>query len=181
MDRLGIAIKGRIAADEAMDPGHALARLSDLGWGGRLREVLRHDGEVPDWVLRAVVHVLAEWDWAVRPVGIVGMPSRSHPALVGTLAAAIAQIGRLPLLGCLDLLDGGPTGEPGGNSAFRLAGVWERLGVGPDLATRLGGIPGPVLLVDDLVSSRWTLTVAARALRAAGAPTVLPLALAIDG
>ena len=181
MDRLGIAVKGRIAADEAMEPGHALARLSDLGWGGRLREALRHDGEVPDWVVRAVVHVLAEWDWAVRPVGIVGMPSRSHPALVGTLAAAIAHIGRLPLLGCLDLLDGGPTGEPGGNSAFRLAGVWGRLGVGPDLATRLRGIPGPVLLVDDLVSSRWTLTVAARALRAAGAPTVLPLALAIDG
>jgi ATP-dependent DNA helicase RecQ len=34
--------------------------------------------------------------------------------------------------------------------------------------------PGPVLLVDDLVSSsRWTLTVAGRALRA-GAPAVLP-------
>ncbi len=101
--------------------------------------------------------------------------------LVGSLAAAIAQIGRLPLLCTLDLLDGGPIGEPGGNSAFRLAGVWERLGVSPDLAGRLDGIAGPVLLVDDLVSSRWSLTVAARALRAAGAPAVLPLVLAVDG
>lgn len=42
-------------------------------------------------------------------------------------------------------------------------------------------MPGPVLLVDDLVSSRWTLTVAARALRLAGAEAVLPLALAVDG
>ena len=42
------------------------------------------------------------------------------------------------------------------------------------------GIPGPVLLVDDLVDSRWTVTVAARALRRAGAPAVLPFALAID-
>jgi len=127
------------------------------------------------------VQVLAEWGWDERPAGVVGMPSRRHPLLVGSLAAAIAQIGRLPLLGSLDLLDGGPVGEPGGNSAFRLAGVWGRLGVSLDLAGRLDGLPGPVLLVDDLVSSRWSLTVAARALRAAGARAVLPLVLAVDG
>ncbi len=181
MDRLGVPVKGRIAADEAMASGRALARLSDLGWGQRLREVLRDDGEVPDAVVRAVVQVLAEWGWEERPAGVVGMPSRRHPLLVGSLAAAIAEIGRLPLLGSLDLLDGGPVGEPGGNSAFRLAGVWGRLGVSLDLAGRLDGLPGPVLLVDDLVSSRWSLTVAARALRAAGARAVLPLVLAVDG
>jgi ATP-dependent DNA helicase RecQ len=164
-----------------MAPGRALARLSDLGWGQRLREILQQDAEVPDAVVRAVIRVLSEWDWDERPAGVVGMPSRRRPLLVGSLAAAIAQIGRLPLLGTLDLLDGGPIGEPGGNSAFRLAGVWERLGVSPDLAGRLDGIAGPVLLVDDLVSSRWSLTVAARALRAAGAPAVLPLVLAVDG
>ena len=181
MDRLGVSVKGRIAANEAMAPGRALARLSDLGWGQRLREVLREDAEVPDAVVRAVIRVLSEWDWDERPAGVVGMPSRRHSLLVGSLAAAIAQIGRLPLLGTLDLLHGGPIGEPGGNSAFRLAGVWERLGVSPELASRVDGIPGPVLLVDDLVSSRWSLTVAARALRAAGAPAVLPLVLAVDG
>ena len=41
--------------------------------------------------------------------------------------------------------------------------------------------PGPVLLVDDLVDSRWTITVAARELRRAGAPAVLPFALALRG
>jgi ATP-dependent DNA helicase RecQ len=59
--------------------------------------------------------------------------------------------------------------------------VWERLVVGPELAAALGGVDGPVLLVDDLVSSRWTLTVAGRALRLAGAAGVLPFALAVDG
>jgi ATP-dependent DNA helicase RecQ len=38
-----------------------------------------------------------------------------------------------------------------------------------------------VLLVDDLVDSRWTMTVAARALRLAGAAGVLPFALAVAG
>ncbi len=34
-----------------------------------------------------------------------------------------------------------------------------------------------MLLVDDLVVTGWTLTLAARAIRAAGATAVLPLAL----
>lgn len=41
-----------------------------------------------------------------------------------------------------------------------------------------GGVPGgPVLLVDDIVGSRWTLTVVGAALRAAGAGAVHPLAV----
>ncbi|MFL6171114.1 MAG: RecQ family ATP-dependent DNA helicase [Ornithinibacter sp.] len=181
MDRLGVPVKGRIPPDEALLPGRALARLSDLGWGQRLREVLREDAPAHPDLLRACVPVLAEWGWARRPVGVVAMPSRSRPALVGSLAAGLSQIGRLPLLGSLDLAHGGPTGEAGGNSAFRLAGVWERVVVGPELAAALAGVDGPVLLVDDLVSSRWTLTVAGRALGLAGAAGVLPFALAVDG
>jgi len=181
MDRLGVPVKGRIPAEEAMAPGRALARLSDLGWGQRLRELLREDAPASPELLRAIVPVLAQWGWERRPVGIVGMPSRSHPALVASLAEGLAQIGRLPLLGTLDLAHGGPTGEPGGNSAFRLSAVWERLVVGPELAAAIEATPGPVLLVDDLVSSRWSLTVAARELRGAGAEAVLPLVLAVDG
>jgi ATP-dependent DNA helicase RecQ len=40
---------------------------------------------------------------------------------------------------------------------------------------------GPVLLVDDVISSGWTMTVAAMLLRRAGAPAVLPLAVASTG
>ena len=108
------------------------------------------------------------------------MPSRSHPQLVGSLTEGLAGLGRMHQLGPLDLVDGGPVGESGGNSAFRLAGVWERIVVGPQLASRLGTIGGPVLLVDDLVDSRWTMTVAAVALRDAGAEAVLPFALAMQ-
>ena len=68
-------------------------------------------------------------------------------------------------LGALALAEGGPTGEHGGNSAFRLAGVWGRIVVDEYLSRQLAGINGPVLLVDDLVDSRWTMTVAGRELR----------------
>jgi ATP-dependent DNA helicase RecQ len=180
MSRLGVPVSGRIDSAERAAGGRALARLTDLGWGQRLRAVLdRPDGPVDDALVTACIGVLRDWGWAKRPTAVVVMPSRQHGELVGSLARAICAAGRLPLLGPLELVDGGPTGEPGGNSAFRLAGVWERLRVGPDLATAVAGTDGPLLLVDDLVDSRWTLTVAVRELRRAGADAVLPLALAV--
>ncbi|MFZ1373089.1 MAG: DEAD/DEAH box helicase [Nostocoides sp.] len=181
MDRLGVPVKGRIPPHEQPLEGRALARLSDLGWGQRLRPLLQTDAPAPQEVLRALANVLAQWGWDTRPVAVVCVPSRSRPNLVGSTAHALAQIGRLPYLGALDLRDGGPIGEPGGNSAFRLAGVWRRLTVGADLADGLAQHPGPVLLVDDFVNSRWTITQAAGALRRAGASDVLPLVLAVDG
>jgi ATP-dependent DNA helicase RecQ len=59
--------------------------------------------------------------------------------------------------------------------------VWQRIVVGPELRSRLGELGhGPVLLVDDLADSRWTMTVAGRELRLAGAGPVLPFVLALS-
>lgn len=194
MDRLGVAVKGKIKPDESVSEGRILARLTDLGWGGSLRELFAAgapDRAVDPAMLQACVQVLREWSGAEggtpwsgvgRPAAVVSVPSRSKPQLVGTLAQGIAGIGQMPYLGQLQPQHGGPTGARGGNSAYRLAGVWDRLVVGPDLAQALAGLGGqPVLLVDDLIDSRWTMTVSARALRQAGVGAVLPLALAQAG
>jgi ATP-dependent DNA helicase RecQ len=95
------------------------------------------------------------------------------------VARHLAGLGRLPFLGTLELTTADGTGEPGGNSAFRLAAVHERFRVPAELAGQLAGLDGPVLLVDDLIDSRWSITVAGRALRQAGASGVLPFALAV--
>lgn len=178
-DRLGVPVKGRISPAEQAGEGRALARLTDLGWGGTLREVFAAgapDAPVSPQLLAACVRVLADWGWAERPVAVVAMPSRSKPLLVDSLARGLAEVGRLPYLGALEPVDGGPSGQAGGNSAFRLAGVWGRFS-----AAGLEVPAGPVLLVDDLADSRWTLTIAARELRLAGAAEVLPFALALRG
>jgi ATP-dependent DNA helicase RecQ len=178
-DRLGVPAKGRIPVDERADEGRGLARLTDLGWGGTLRELFAAgaaDAPVPPRVLDACVRVLAEWDWAERPVGVVSVPSRSRPQLVDSLARGLAGIGRIPYLGALALDPDAPAGQPGGNSAYRLAGLWGRF-----TADGLEVPAGPVLLVDDQLDSRWTLTVAARELRRAGATAVLPFVLALRG
>ena len=181
MSRLGVPLSGKIPPAQALSPGRALARLTDLGWGQRLRELLRVDAPASPELLRACVGVLSDWGWSERPTGVVAVPSRSRPLLVDSLARGLSEIGRLPFLGTLDLVEGGPSGEAGGNSAFRLAGVWGRLAVPPQLAASLAARGGPVLLVDDLVDSRWTMTVAAQVLRQAGADAVLPFSLATAG
>jgi ATP-dependent DNA helicase RecQ len=182
MQRLGVPVSGRIPADQRPLSGRAVARLTDLGWGQRVRELLDGpDAEAPEGLRQAIVAVLRDWDWDRRPVAVVSVPSRRRPQLVASVAAHLAEVGRLPHLGALELLDGGPTGEPGGNSAFRLAGVWGRIVVPTTLREQLAALDGPVLLVDDLVDSRWTMTLCAGALREAGADDVLPLAHAAAG
>ena len=174
MAELGVPASGRIPAGELADEGRVIGRLSDIGWGTRLRELVSGDDvPVPPDVLDACVTVLAGWSWAARPVGVVGVGSRTRPHQLAHLARRISEIGRLPLLGTAAPL--GPRPAPSANSAQRLAAVWDGFTV-PDLA----GLDGPVLLVDDVVDSGWTATVVARLLRRAGASAVLPFALALD-
>ncbi|MFF9110889.1 RecQ family ATP-dependent DNA helicase [Streptomyces sp. NPDC014805] len=192
---IGIDLKGRIPAGEQASPGRALGRLSDIGWGNRLRPLLAPqtpDGPVPDDVAQAVIGVLADWakgpgGWATgapdapaRPVGVVTLASRTRPQLIGSLGARIAEVGRLPLLGSVEYApDTAPVARS--NSAQRLKALTGTLTVPAELAAVLGQAEGPVLLVDDFTETGWTLAVAARLLRRAGAPGVLPLVLAVQG
>lgn len=189
LDRLGVALKGRIPPGEQAEEGRVVARLSDLGWGGPLRDLFRSDEqdvpldtELPAPLAGACLRVLSEWDWPRRPVAVVCVPSVSRPHLVSSVAEGIARAGRLAYLGALDLAPGAGLLDARVNSAFRVRDLSDRFWVGEQLAAGLEGLSGaPVLLVDDLVTSRWTIAVAARLLRRAGAGAVLPFALGLSG
>lgn len=167
---LGVPLSGRIT--EGAAPGRAIGRLTDLGWGSRLRRLLAEpDGQVPDDVIGAAIEVLKAWDWDQRPAAVMGLDSRTHPVLISSTVARLAQIGRLTNLGVLPYA---PQHRPvtAANSAYRVAaldGAWEL----PPLDSK-----GPVLLVDDMTDTGWTLTMATRLLRDAGVAEVLPLVLA---
>ncbi|MGW0563992.1 RecQ family ATP-dependent DNA helicase [Streptomyces sp. NPDC003016] len=192
---VGVDLKGRIPQGELAFPGRALGRLSDIGWGNRLRPLLAAqapDGPVPDDVANAVVSVLADWakgpggwasgdsDAAARPVGVVTVASHSRPALIQSLAGRIAEVGRMPLLGTVEYTPEAADGRMSHtNSAQRVKGLHRALTVSPGLAAALAAAGGPVLLVDDHQDTGWTLAVAARLLRRAGAEGVFPLVLAV--
>ena len=178
MAAAGVELSGRIPVGQQAESGRALGRLSDVGWGTRLRPLLDSpDGPVPDDVLRAVVDVLTGWGWQALPVVVVWIPSRSRPRLVESLATRIAEVGRLALLGPLALTRETAAGSGRSNSAQRLRAVHGAFSVPPSMV--LDG--APLLLVDDRVDTGWTIAEATRVLREAGAGPVLPLVLALDG
>jgi ATP-dependent DNA helicase RecQ len=183
MKDLGISgVSGKIPLDRIAEPGRALGRLTDIGWGTTLRALLADeapDGPVTDQLMDAVVKVLAAWDWSQRPAGVVTLPSRTRPVLITSLGQRIAQVGRLPNLGALGYASPDGPGLRRHNSAQRLCSLWDALIVPDDLRGALGQLTGPLLLIDDRIETGWTMTVAAKLLREAGVPAVLPLALAV--
>ena len=76
--------------------------------------------------------------------------------------------------------------RPGGRAGAGAADDGEQRPAGAECRGHRSRWPAPpadapVLLVDDLVDSRWTLTYAGWLLREAGVPAVHPLALAVAG
>ncbi|MFI5935837.1 DEAD/DEAH box helicase [Actinoplanes sp. NPDC051494] len=185
---VGVTLKGKISPAEQILAGRAVGRLSDQGWGSRLRPLVAPespDGPLSDELAGAVVEVLKAWArgdnaWEQRPAGVVAVGSRRRPELVQSIADRIATVGRLPMLGTLTSTHVGDTG-PRGNSAQRVLALHDAFTVPPEVADALAGLDGPVLLVDDLADSGWTMALAGRALRRAGAQGILPLALAVAG
>ena len=177
---LGLDLRGRIS--DPAEEGRAVARLTDLGHGQALRELFREpvDQPVPPALAQAVMTVMKDWSgsWSGRPQAVVHVDSVTRPTLVRDLAEGIARVMQVPLLGSFAVVD--PDVDPGrgqANSAQRVAAVRRRAALDPAVADRLPA--GPVLLVDDLVVTGWTLTLAAQALQQAGATAVLPLTLAV--
>jgi ATP-dependent DNA helicase RecQ len=168
---LGLDLSGKIVGAE---DGRVVARLTDLGLGQALRDLFRPgspDQEVPTELVHGVVATLA--DWAPGADGIVGFESRTRPILVDSLVSGLARHLGLPVLGRVVVRDDSVLpGQGATNSAQRVAAVSRRC------VLQAADVAGKrVLLVDDLVVSGWSLTLAAHWLRSDGATAVLPLAL----
>ncbi len=160
--------KGRIGG---LAPGRALAFADDPAWSSTLATLWRQDAEAPREVTDATVEVLKRWSrtWD-RPVAVVAMPSRRFPTLIGSVAAHLARVGRLPLVDALAVT--GPAPNADSASAVRARDLLATLSVKPGVS-----FDGPLLLVDDTIRSRWTVTVASALLIEAGATSVMPLAI----
>jgi ATP-dependent DNA helicase RecQ len=163
--------KGNIPIGRRSAAGRALAFGNDPGWGELIERALAADGPVGPEVLAGVVRCLKQWDWAQRPTWVTAVPSRSHPLLVASLAASIAEIGHLEAVEALVRVEGRPPQARMANSARQAANV-----IGAFATT--GPLPaGPGLVVDDTIGSGWTVAAVAEVLTGAGAEHVLPFVL----
>jgi ATP-dependent DNA helicase RecQ len=104
---------------------------------------------------------------------ITCVPSLRHPELVPDFAQRLAKKLGLPFEVVLMKTDERPEQKTMANSIQQARNI--------DGALRITKPPlsGSVLLVDDMVDSRWTITVASWLLRKTGSGEVFPLALAL--
>ena len=186
MASLGVELSGKIAPSERAETGRALARLDGIGWGGLLRDLFaaRPDGDpagpdagLPVALRRPVLEVLGSWE--PDPTGVVLIESATRPGLVEHLAAGVARQLNVPIVGQVRPVAGLEPGRHDVNSAQRLVGVTRRLRLHLTAPAAAGLSGRAVLLVDDRTDSGWTLTVAARLLRRAGAAAVYPFVLGV--
>ena len=169
-------LSGRIAPDVQAQPGRALCVWGDAGWGGLVRQGKYRDRRFADELVEACVRLVREWNPQPGPAWVTSIPSLRHPDLVPDFARRLATALNLPFDAVLEKTDDRPEQKTMANSTQQAHNVDGSLAIGAQ-ALRAG----PVLLVDDMVDSRWTLTVAAWLLRSHGSGEVLPLALALTG
>ena len=169
-------VRGRIAAEHRPETGKALCVWGDAGWGGLVRRGKYRDYRFADDLARACADLMAQWAPRPAPEWVTCIPSRRHPHLVPDFAERLAAEMGVPFHQSLSKTEDRAEQKSMANS------VQQARNVDGSLALSLDPLPGgPVLLVDDMADSRWTLTVAAWLLRSNGSGAVWPLALALAG
>jgi len=169
-------VKGLIHASLQAQTGRALSVWGDAGWGGLVRQGKYHDGKFADDLVGACVKMIREWGPLPKPTWVTCVPSLRHPDLVPNFSKRLAAALGLPFHLVIEKTDDRPEQKTMANSTQQARNI--------DGSLALNGHPvphGPVILVDDMVDSRWTLTVAAWLLRKSGSGEVWPMALSQTG
>lgn len=165
----------RVIPDEAQNaPGRALCYYGDAGWGKWVREGKYVRDQFDDDLLRAAAALIRErWRPDPPPKWITAIPSRRHPRLVYDFSERLAAALGLPFVPALERTGDAPEQKTMANSSMQARNVIGTLAVVTAIVR-----PGAVLLVDDIVDSGWTLTLAGWLLRAHGSGIVHPFVLA---
>src|SRR5262245_9007887 len=166
--------KGKIAEGLRAEEGRALCLFGDAGWGHLVEQGKYEQGAFAEALVDALANLIRRWGPTPAPTWVACVPSVRHPALVPELAQGLAR--RLGLPFAPGLAGGAPRPQKEMENSWQQAHNLDEA----FRAVPWKGLAGPVLLVDDVVDSGWTLTVAAAVLRQAGSGPVFPVALAAN-
>jgi ATP-dependent DNA helicase RecQ len=167
--------QGRIPADRRAEPGRALCILGDSGWGSLVRQGKYKEARFAEDLVTALTDLISAQNLTPRPSWVTCVPSLTHPELVSDLATRVAAGLGLPFMPAVrkvKVTKPQKDREKSWQQAHNLDGAfridpWE-------------GMAGPVLLLDDIVDSRWTLTILAALLREQDSGPVFPFVLAAN-
>ena len=166
---------GNIKPDMQAEEGRALSLWRDAGWGKLVQKGKYEDQRFSDKLVTACVEMIRKWEPAHRPGWVTCIPSKNHPTLVPDFAQRLANALDLPFSACLEKIVDNPQQKMMDNNfhqARNLDGVFQ---VNLEHKKYM-----PCFLVDDMVDSGWTLTVASALLRQVGCDAVYPIALVLN-
>ncbi|WP_047605131.1 MULTISPECIES: RecQ family ATP-dependent DNA helicase [Pseudomonas putida group] len=168
-------VKGAISVDRQARPGKALCIWGDAGWGSMVRDDRYLKGYFSDELVQACVEMIKNWGPNPAPQWVAAIPSLKHPEIVPNFAQRLATALGLPFFNVLSKTEHRPEQKTMANSTQQARNIDGSLRVNTVVPYQ------PVLLVDDIVNSRWTLTAAAWLLQEAGCQAVWPMALSLTG
>jgi ATP-dependent DNA helicase RecQ len=148
-----------------------LCYLTDPGWGDQLLEAKHNGRPLSDELVEAAAELIEEWMPGFGGT-LMYVPSLD-PArmLVENFAGRLAGLLDVDLSDCIVKVRQNAPQKLMENSAQQLRNVDGVFGI-------RGRTPsGPILLVDDVVDSRWTMTVLGDLLLGAGSGPVYPFAV----
>src|SRR4029453_14246434 len=123
-------------------------------------------------VVEGLAGWLHGWGWEQPPTWVTFVPSRTRPTLVRDLADHASRLLGVPVHAVIQ------RGRPDSPPQAELANSFHQYRNAHDAFAVTGTVPGgPVLLLDDVRGSGWTLPPVAGHLRDASAGVVHPLVL----
>jgi len=152
--------------------GRVLSRWGDAGWG-RIVADNKHKGRFGDDLVDAMADMIVQrWQPDPLPLWVCCVPSRNHPELVPDFAHRLAVRMGLPFVDAVTKVKNNQP-QKGQQNRFHQCRNLDGAFAIPQSVPN-----GPVLLIDDVVDSGWTLAVMAALLQQAGSGSVYPVALA---
>jgi len=141
-----------IPTAEQNQPGRALCLYYDQGYGDLVRQGKYQDHRFSnDLVLAMADLVCRTWPHAL-PTWVTCVPSRREPQLVPDFSRRVADALGIPFRSVLSKTTETAPQKAMENSVHKAANVFAAFEVTEPV------LPGPVLLIDDIVDSGWTFT-----------------------
>ena len=164
---------GKIAKSHQANSGKVLSLLGDAGLGNLVNVGKNQQQYFSNELIDACVVMFKEWGPQPAPTWVTCVPSLRNPTLVPDFAKRLAQALNLSFRVAIEKTDSRPEQNKFNNSFQQARNVDGSLAPIRDQI-----LSSPVLLVDDVILSGWTLTISSWLLRKNGSGEVWPLALA---
>jgi ATP-dependent DNA helicase RecQ len=165
--------RSKIPPELLNETGRSLCYYGDAGWGTLVRAGKYEHNYFSDELVEAAARLInGNWKPEPFPVWMTAIPSRRHPELVSRFSERLSAHLGIPFKPVLVRVSDAQPQKVMQNSSMQARNVLNTLEI-------LGDIPNTtVLLVDDILDSGWTLTLAGYLLRKHGSGVIYPFTLA---